>query len=126
VFKKTAELYETLANYPAAAVVEVNGVVYVFYHNGGGEFVIGKGRATELYEVVERLGIRARFKKNLLLLTYAQLREPTRRGFAVRFLSDVEKEVAKEVYQIQGREGTTTLKNTEEKGVDTETRGKNI
>jgi len=115
-FEKTAELFETLANYPAAAVVEVNGVVYVFYHNGG-EFVIGKGRAAELYEVVERLGIRARFNKNLLLLTYAQLRGLTRRGFAVRFLSDVERKWRKRFIKSKVEKVTTTLKTLKRKAL---------
>jgi len=66
-------------------------------HNGGGEFVIGKGIATTLHEAVERLGIKTRFKKNLLLLTYAQLEELARRGFAVRFLNDAEKNAIREV-----------------------------
>jgi len=93
-------LYETLVNYPAAAVVEVNGAAHLLTHNGGGEFVIGRGRATELYEAVERLGIKARFKKNLLLLTYAQLEELARRGFAVRFLNDMGKDAVREVKPV--------------------------
>jgi len=62
-FEKTAKLYETLANYPAAAVVEVNGATYLLTHNGGGEFVIGRGKAAELYEAVERLGLRRGLRK---------------------------------------------------------------
>jgi len=96
-FEKTARFYEALVNYPAVAVVEVNGATYLLTHNGGGEFVIGRGKAAELYEAVERLGIKVRFKKNMLLLTYAQLEELARRGLAVNFLSDVEKDALKEV-----------------------------
>jgi len=96
-FEKTAKLFETLANYPAAAVVEVNGATYLLAHNGGGEFVIGRGIAAALHEAVERLGIKTRFKRNLLLLTYAQLEELARRGFAVRFLNDAEKDAVREV-----------------------------
>jgi len=99
-FEKTAKLYETLVNYPAAAVVEVNGATYLLTHNGGGEFVIGRGKATELYEAVERLGLKARFKKNMLLLTYAQLEELARQGFAVRFLNDAEKDAVREVKPV--------------------------
>ena len=99
-FEKTAELYETLANYPAAAVVEVNGTTYLLTHNGGGEFVIGRGKAAELYEAVNRLGIQTRLKGQLLVLTYAQLEELARRGFAVRFLSDVEKDAVREVKAV--------------------------
>jgi len=96
-FEKTAKIYETLVNYPAAAVVEVNGATYLLAHNGGGEFVIGRGVATALYEVLSRMGLKTRFKKNLLLLTYAQLEELARRGFAVRFLNDAEKDSVREV-----------------------------
>jgi len=96
-FEKTAELFETLANYTAVAVVEVNGATYLLVHNGGGEFVIGRSKAAELYNALERLGMKARFKRNLLLLTYAQLEELARRGFTVRFLNDMEKDAVREV-----------------------------
>ena len=96
-FEKTTKLYEVLTNYPIAAVVEVNGATYLLTHNGGGEFVIGRGKATELYEAVEGLGIKARFKRKLLLLTYAQLEELVRRGLSVRFLTDMEKDAIREV-----------------------------
>jgi len=96
-FEKTAKLYKALANYPAAAVVETNRVTYLLTHNGSGEFVIGKERATELFEAVERLGLKTRFKKNMLVLTYAQLEELTKLGFAVRFLTDAEKDAVREV-----------------------------
>ena len=98
--EKTARLFEALANYPAAAIVEVNGITYLLTHNGGGEFVIGRGRAVELYNALERLGIKERFKRNLLLLTYAQLEELARRGFAVRFLNDMEKDAVREVKAV--------------------------
>jgi len=96
-FEKMGELFETLANYPAAAVIEVNGATYLLTHNGGGEFVIGKGRATVLYEAVKRLGMKAKFKRNFLLLSYTQLEELARRGFAMRLLNDVEKDAIREV-----------------------------
>jgi len=96
-FEKTVRLFETLANYPAAAVVEVNDAIYLLTHNGGGEFVIGRGKAAELYKAVSRLGLTARFKEQLLVLTYAQLEELARRGFAVKFLNDAEKDAMREV-----------------------------
>jgi len=96
-FEKTVKLYEVLTNYPAAAIVEINGATYLLTHNGGGEFVIGRGIATALHEVVELLGLKTRFKRNLLLLTYAQLEELARRGFTVRFLNDAEKDAVREV-----------------------------
>jgi len=96
-FEKTAKLFETLANYPAAVVVEIGGSIYMLVHNGGGEFVIGRGKAAEVYEAVERLGLKARFKRQFLVLTYAQLEELARLGFAVRFLSEAEKDAVREV-----------------------------
>jgi len=57
-FEKTAELYEALVNYPPAAVVEIYGGTYLLTHNGNGEFVIGRGKAVELYEAVGRLGLK--------------------------------------------------------------------
>ena len=96
-FEKTAKLYETLVNYPAAAVVEANGATYLLTHNGSGEFVIGKERAAKLYEAVERLGLKMRSKKNMLVLTYAQLVELTAQGFTVRLLNDAEKDAVREV-----------------------------
>jgi len=99
-FEKTARLFETLVNYPAAAVVEVNGVTYLLTHNGGGEFVIGRGKAAELYEAVNRLGIQTRLKGQLLVLTHAQLEELARRGFAVKFLNDAEKDAVREVRPV--------------------------
>jgi len=80
--------------------VEVNDAIYMLTHDGGGEFVIGMSKAAELYETVSRLGLRARFKKNMLLLTYAQLEELARHGFAVRFLSDMEKDAIREVRPV--------------------------
>jgi len=80
--------------------VEVNGATYLLTHNGGGKFVIGEGRAAELYEAVSRFGIKARFKRNLLLLTYAQLEELAMRGFAVHLLNDVEKDAVRKVRPV--------------------------
>jgi len=90
-FDKTGQLYEALANYPVAAKVEISGNTYLLYHNGGGEFVIGREKAKNLNEAIYRLGLTMRTKKNLLVLTYAQLKELARRGFAVKFLNDIEK-----------------------------------
>jgi len=99
-FEKTAELFETLANYPAAAVVEINSATYLLTHNGGGEFVIGRGKAAELYDAVNRLGIQTRLKGQLLVLIYAQLEELAKQGFAVRLLNDVEKDAVREVKPV--------------------------
>jgi len=99
-FEKTGELFETLANYPAVAVVEINGATYLLTHNGGGEFVIGRGKAAGLYEVANRLGVQTRLKGQLLVLTYAQLEELAKRGFAVRFLNDAEKDAVREVKAV--------------------------
>jgi len=90
-FDKTGQLYEALTNYPVAAKVEIGGDAYLLYHNGGGEFVIGREKAKSLNEAIYRLGLTTRAKKNLLVLTYAQLKELAKRGFAVKFLNDIEK-----------------------------------
>jgi len=90
-FDKIGQLYEALTNYPVAAKVEIGGNTYLLYHNGGGEFVIGREKAKSLNEAIYRLGLTMRAKKNLLVLTYAQLKELARRGLAVRFLNDIEK-----------------------------------
>jgi len=100
VFEKTVKLYETLINYPAAALVEVNGITYLFAHDGGGKFTIGRGKGEKLQELIVRLGLKARFKKNMLLLTYAQLKELARYGVAVRLLNDMEKDKIKEVRPV--------------------------
>jgi len=70
-FEKTVKLYEVLTNYPAAAIVEIDGVTYLLSHNGDKRFVIGKEKAAKLYEAVKRLGLRIRVKKDKVVLTYA-------------------------------------------------------
>jgi len=99
-FEKTAKFYEALVNYPAAAIVEVSGRVYLFTHSGGGDFVIGRGKAVELYETVRQLGMKTRLKGQLLVLTYAQLEELARHGFAVRLLNDAEKDAIREIRPV--------------------------
>lgn len=109
-FEKTVRLFETLANYPAAAVVELNDTTYMLTHNGGGEFAIGKGKGVKLYDAVNRLGLKARFKRNLLLLSYTQLEELARLGFVVRLLNDAEKDAIKEVKPVMSTADVETIK----------------
>jgi len=94
-FDKTGQLYEALTNYPVAAKVEIGGNTYLFYHNGGGEYVIGVGKATELYEIANKIGLKIRLKKNLLVLTHKRLEELRRHGIQVQFLNEIEKESIK-------------------------------
>jgi len=96
-YEKAAKLFETLVNYPAAAVVEVGNNAYLLYHNGSGEFAIGRRKAPKLYETVKQLALRARFRDGVLELTYAQLEELARLGFTVRLLNDMEKDAIREV-----------------------------
>ena len=79
-------------------------------HNGGGEFAIGKGKGVKLYDAVNRLGLKARFKRNLLLLSYTQLEELARLGFVVRLLNDAEKDAIKEVKPVMSTADVETIK----------------
>ena len=94
-FDKTGQLYEALTNYPVAAKVEIGGSTYLLYHNGGGEYVIGVGKAAELYEIANKIGLKIRLKKNLLVLTHKRLEELRRHGIQVQFLNEIEKESIK-------------------------------
>jgi len=96
-FDKTGQLYETLTNYPVAAKVEIGGSTYLLYHNGGGEYVIGVGRATGLYEIVNKIGLKIRLRKNLLVLTHKRLEELRRHGVQVQFLNEMEKAYIEDV-----------------------------
>jgi len=100
VFEKTVKLYEALINYPAAALVEVNGITYLFAHDGGGKFTIGRRKGEKLQEFIVQLGLKARFKKNMLLLTYTQLKELAKYGVTVRLLNDMEKDKIKEMRPV--------------------------
>jgi len=99
-FEKAAKLYKVLANYLAAVIVEINGTTYLLTHTRGGEFIIGKEKAKKLYETVEWLKLRAKFEKNMLVLAYTQLKELAKRGFLVKFLNDMEKDVIREVKPV--------------------------
>jgi len=95
-FEKTVKFYDTLVNYPVAAIVEINGVAYLFGHNGNGQFTIGKKKATGLYETVKRLGLRIRVKKGKIMLTHTQLRKLAKL-VPVRLLNELEKDAIREV-----------------------------
>jgi len=79
-FEKTAKLYEALANYPVAAVVEVGNVVYVLNHKDDERFSIGEERGRALYEVIKRVNVEARLRGGYLFLTYRQLDELSKCG----------------------------------------------
>jgi len=53
-------------NYPATAVVEINGTTYLLTYRGDGQLVIGKVGAVELYETVKRLGLRMKEENTCL------------------------------------------------------------
>jgi len=96
-FEKIVKLYEALANYPAVAVVEINGVKYLLSHCDNGQFKIGKERAIGLYEVIKRLGLRIGVRKDGFVLLYTQLRELVKHNIPVRLLSELDKDSIKEV-----------------------------
>jgi len=95
-FEKTVKLYDALVNYPAAATVEINGATYLLIHDSNTRFVIGKEKATRLYEAVKRLGLRIRVKKDRIMLTHTQLRKLAKL-VPVRLLNELEKDVIREV-----------------------------
>jgi len=99
-FKKTAKLYEALANYPVAAVVEVGNVMYVLNHKGDGRFSIGKEKGRTLYEVTKHVNIEARLRGGYIFLTYSQLEELSKHGLSVRLLNDMEKDIIREVKTV--------------------------
>jgi len=113
VFEKTVKLYDALVNYPAAAMVEINGIMYLLTHKHRGQFIIGKERATELYEAIKQLGLRTWARKNAFALTYAQLRELAKL-VPVRLLNEVEKESIKEVRAVPSFDLEATRKVLEE------------
>jgi len=113
VFEKTVKLYDTLVNYPAAAMVEINGIMYLLTHKQRGQFIIGKERAAELYETIKQLGLKTWARKNALALTYAQLRELAKL-VPVRLLNEVEKESIKEVRAVPSFDLETIRKVLEE------------
>ncbi|ABO08639.1 hypothetical protein [Pyrobaculum calidifontis] len=99
-FEKATKLYKALVNYLAAVIVEINGTTYLLTHTRGGKFVIGKEKAKTLYETVERLKLRTKFEKNMIVLAYTQLKELAKRGFIVKFLNDMEKDAIREVKPV--------------------------
>jgi len=100
IFEKTIQLYKTLTNYPMAAVVKLNGNAYLLTHNKPRSFVIGKKRATALYITLKRLGLRAKFTRKLMILTFTQLKELNRRGVIVRFLNEIEVDPIREISPV--------------------------
>jgi len=113
VFKKVAELYKTLTNYPAVAVVQINGTMHMFTHMANGNFVI-KRNAAMLYEIFKRLGINAKYGKAYLSISYTQLKKLKQRGIFVRLLNEVEKGLLKEVKPVQDPDLETVKRVLEE------------
>jgi len=97
--EKTVKLFETLANYPVAAIVEINGARYLLTYEGNSRFVIGKKKGSALYKVINQLGLRMRAKKGVFVLTYAQLKELAK-FVPVRLLNEVDKDSTREVKPV--------------------------
>jgi len=99
VFEKVVMLYDVLTNYLAVVQVKINGNVYLLYRNGG-RFSIRGEKAKALYDAITRLGLKAKFSGDYLHLTYPQLVEMMHRDVLVKFLSDKEKDLVKEVKPV--------------------------
>jgi len=96
-FKKSVKLYEMLTYFPSMALVKVGDKTYFLSHDQGGVFVIGKGKAVDLLDVISRLGLPVKIKHDMLVLTYTQLKRLEHLGFVVRFFNDMEKDGIREV-----------------------------
>jgi len=92
VFEKTVKLYNAITNYPAIAVVKFGDTIHVLYHMSEGRFAINLKEATELYDAVKRLGLKAKIWRNYLMLSFKLLNELRSSGAIVRFFNELEKE----------------------------------
>jgi len=92
VFEKTVKVYNTITNYPAIAVVEFGNTRFVLYHMNEGRFAINLKEATELYDAVKCLGLKAKIWRNYLILSFKLLNELRSSGAIVRFFNELEKE----------------------------------
>jgi len=108
-FKKSMNLYKTLANFPSSAIVEINGVKYLLTHKDGGRFAISIRKADGLHDAAKRLGLNVSVRNGMLVFTYTQLMKLAKR-FPVLLLTDMEKDVVKEVRQVVTPD-VETLKN---------------
>ena len=99
-FEKSVKLYDAIVNYPSAAVVNVNGVEYLFVHAGPRQFAIrGRRRVAELKNVLEQYGIRFTISGDTLKLPYTQLKELAK-YVPVRVLNDMEKDGIREIKPV--------------------------
>jgi len=99
-FEKATKLYETFVANIAAALVKVNGVIYLLYHREYGKFQIGKEKAMELYDYIKRMGLKARLNKHHLVVSYWQLERLRQSGIFVQYLTELEREHIKEVKTV--------------------------
>jgi len=99
-FRKSMKLYSKLVNYPAAAVVELNGVAHLLTYIGNTLFEIAKNRAGELYEVLRQLGLKMYVRGYRLEIPYTQLRKLAK-YYPVQLLTDMEKDGIREVRQVR-------------------------
>lgn len=101
-FEKMTKLYEALVNYPAGALVSVDGAKFLLNHKLPGLFVIGKRKGEPLYEMINRVGLKAYIKGKYLFVTYESLKRLAHGDAQVQFLSELEKAIAKS--EIEARE----------------------
>ena len=99
IFEKTVRLYNMFANYPVAALIEINGATYLLHTDHYRQFVVEKKDvAAELYNIIAQFGLKPRMKKGALVIGYTQLKELAKL-VPVRLLNEVEKEFFREVRQ---------------------------
>jgi len=94
IFEKSVKLYNVLVNYPAAAIVKINNVIYLFTYNSNGEFVIGKRGTNELYEILKRFGLSVAVRRDVLAIKHAQLKKLAK-FTQVQLLNEFERELAR-------------------------------
>jgi len=75
LFEKSVKLYKLIVNYPALAVVEVNGETYILNHIDLGSFSISRKKGEPLYELLKQRGLKVRLKGKTVVVNYAQLKE---------------------------------------------------
>jgi len=100
VFEKSRRLYRTITEYPLAVILGINGKNYVMYNYNGAKFAIGKEKGAELYDALSKLGVVPRISGERIILTFRQLIELRKRGVAIKFLNELEKEKVRRVRPI--------------------------
>jgi len=110
-FEKSKRLYRTITEYPLAAILRINGKSYMVYNYSGMRFAIGREKGAELYEAVSRLGVVPRINGKRIILTFRQLIVLRKRGIAVKFLNELEKENVRRVRPVLSLADAETVRH---------------